>query len=123
MFGLAGFAAVQLAPALGLSPEVPGTPAADLGLRQAWWIATVACTALGLAALAFVPGPLRLAGIVLLALPHLVGAPEHQGYGGVVPPELAGLFAARVLGVGAAAWAILGLAAAWAWTRTGEGAA
>jgi cobalt transporter subunit CbtA len=118
MFGLAGFAAVQLAPALGLSPEVPGTPAADLALRQEWWLATVAATAAGIAMLAFLRGPARFLGLALIAAPHLVGAPELPGYGGVVPPELAGLFAARVLGVGAVAWAVLGLATAWFWTRS-----
>lgn len=120
LFGLAGFAAVQLAPAMGLSPEVPGTPAADLAARQIWWIGTVAATAIGLAILAFMTGPVRFAGLLPIALPHLIGAPVPEGFGGIVPPELAAHFAARALTVGAIAWAVLGLATGYFWTRTGE---
>ncbi|WP_372887495.1 CbtA family protein, partial [Shimia sp.] len=36
VWGMCGFIAVQLAPAMGLPPELPGTPAAELGPRQAW---------------------------------------------------------------------------------------
>jgi cobalt transporter subunit CbtA len=118
LFGLAGFAAVQLAPALGLPPELPGTPAADLALRQLWWTGCVAATAVGLALLVFIPGPLRLAGLLLIALPHLLGAPAPEGFAGIVPPELAGLFAARALATGAIAWAVLGAATGYFWTRT-----
>ena len=42
LWGLAGFAAFTLAPGLGLPPELPAMPAAELVPRQAWWIATVA---------------------------------------------------------------------------------
>ena len=34
-----------LAPALGLSPELPGMPASDLAGRQEWWLITAAVTA------------------------------------------------------------------------------
>ena len=49
-WGLAGFAVFTLAPGLGLPPELPAMPAADLGERQAWWLGTVLATgaALGL---------------------------------------------------------------------------
>ncbi len=40
-WGLAGFAVFTLAPGLGLPPELPGMPAADLEARQVWWVATV----------------------------------------------------------------------------------
>ena len=46
LWGLAGFAALALAPAFGLPPELPGSVAADLLPRQVWWIGTVAATAL-----------------------------------------------------------------------------
>ena len=41
-WGLAGFAVFTLAPGLGLPPELPAMPAADLLPRQVWWTATVA---------------------------------------------------------------------------------
>ena len=53
LWGLAGFAVFTLAPGLGLPPELPAMPAAELGARQVWWFGTVAATAAGLALIAF----------------------------------------------------------------------
>ncbi|MDF2800035.1 MAG: cobalt transporter, partial [Devosia sp.] len=44
LWSLAGFASFTLAPAFGLPPELPGMPAADLGARQLWWVATALAT-------------------------------------------------------------------------------
>ena len=44
LWGLAGFLAVNLAPAAGLSPELPGMPAGDLLARQVWWVGTIIAT-------------------------------------------------------------------------------
>lgn len=119
LWGIAGFAALQLAPAMGLPPELPGTAAADLGARQLWWTGTVAATAGGLALLAFGRGTvMALAAVALVALPHVIGAPLPEGYSGVAPPELAGSFATRALGVGLAVWAILGWTAGRLWSAT-----
>lgn len=118
VWGLAGFVAVQLAPAAGLPPELPGTTAADLGLRQGWWALCVATTAAGLGLIAFGRGALALAGaVVLILLPHVVGAPHLDTYFGIAPPELSALFATRSLAVAAASWAVLGLVAATFWSR------
>lgn len=118
LWGLAGFAAVQLAPALGLEPELPGTPAADLSARQLWWFGTLVATAGGLALLAYGRGGLpKAAGLVLLVLPHAIGAPEIEHYAGIVPPELSSSFAARSLGVGLVAWVTLGGLLASLWSR------
>lgn len=46
-FGIAGFATVALAPALGLPPELPGSGSAALQARQIWWFCTAAATAGG----------------------------------------------------------------------------
>lgn len=109
LWGLAGFAAVQLAPAAGLPPELPGMVAADLGARQAWWALCVGSTALGLATLAFGRGAAFLAlGCALILLPHGLGAPQPATHEGTVPPDLAAAFATRSLGVAALAWAALG---------------
>lgn len=117
LWGIAGFAALQLAPAMGLPPELPGTMAADLGARQMWWTGTVLATAGGLALLAFGRSPwTAIAAVVLVALPHVIGAPVPEGFSGVAPPELAGSFATRALGVGLAVWAILGWTAGRLWS-------
>jgi cobalt transporter subunit CbtA len=118
LWGLGGFAAIQLAPAMGLAPELPGTPAAPLAARQVWWWMTVISTAGGLGLLAYGRNlALVAAGVVLLAAPHLIGAPEADGYAGVAPPELAAEFAARALGIGAIAWAFLGWLAGRIWSE------
>lgn len=117
IWGLCGFAATQLLPALGLAPELPGAAAAEVADRQLWWLGTAAATAAGLAIVALAPGWLRLAGVAVIALPHLVGAPHLHEYAGVTPPELAALFAARVLVVGAVAWCVLGWLAGRLWAR------
>lgn len=119
LWGIAGFAAFQLAPAMGLSPELPGTLTADLGARQVWWLGTVIATAGGLALLAFGRGPwTALAALALVAMPHVIGAPLPEGFQGVAPPELAGSFVARALGVGLTVWAILGWTAGRLWSAT-----
>lgn len=117
MFGLAGFAATQLMPSLGLSPELPGSAAGALAERQLWWLGTVVATLGGLALIAFGNPGVKAAGAALLAVPHLIGAPHPEALQGVVPPELAALFAARVLAVGALGWAALGALAGYFWSR------
>lgn len=118
LWGLAGYVAFQLAPAVGLPPEVPGSIAAELAARQIWWVGTALSTALGLGLIAFGRDWTAWGvALALLAGPHLVGAPEAVGFGGVVPAELASAFAARALGVGMASWVVLGLACGHFWQR------
>ena len=117
LWGIAGFATFQLMPAMGLAPELPGTIAADLHLRQIWWWGTVGATASGLALIGYGKSPVALViAIVLLAMPHIVGAPEAEQFWGVAPPELAATFATRVLGAGLAVWAVLGWLAGYIWS-------
>lgn len=119
MWGLAGFAAFQLAPAMGLAPELPGTIAADLGERQIWWWGTVIGTGGGIALLAYgrKTWMFVLAG-ALLAAPHVIGAPEPEGYFGTAPPEVAAAFAARVLGTALVVWTCLGWLAGHFWATS-----
>lgn len=118
LWGIAGFVAVQLAPAMGLSPELPGTAGAALTDRQLWWAATVVCSAAGLAMLGYGRSLLWVAlAAVLLAVPHVIGAPEPEVFSGTAPPEVAAAFAARSLGAGLAVWALLGWLAATVWRR------
>lgn len=120
VWGIAGFIAVQLAPAAGLAPELPGMLAADLELRQIWWFGTVIATAVGLWLVGFGQNwTMWGIAIILLAAPHIIGAPMLDTMTGPAPPELASEFAARALAVGLAAWATLGLLAAYFWQQEG----
>ena len=113
VWGLAGFLAVQLAPAVGMPPVLPGTVGAEIVPRQLWWAGTILATALGLWLIAFGRSALPLAGIALILLPQLVGAPHLDRYWGVAPPELAAQFATLSLGTAAMGWATLGALTAW----------
>lgn len=117
LWGIAGFVSFQLAPAMGLAPELPGTIAAELSARQIWWLGTVLATGTGIALLAYGRGffPALVAG-VLLAAPHVIGAPQPDQFWGTAPPEVGAAFAANVLGVGLAAWATLGWLAGQFWS-------
>jgi cobalt transporter subunit CbtA len=114
VWGLAGFAAFQLAPAFGLAPELPGMAAAELGTRQVWWWATALAT--GLAALGiakFRSWPAVVIGAVLILLPHVIGAPPAPDEPSAVPAHLATAFAAKSLGTGAVFWLIAGPLLGW----------
>jgi cobalt transporter subunit CbtA len=108
IWGLAGFAVFHLAPAFGLPPEPPGAASAPLFDRQMWWLLTAAGTAGGLALVVFARGYVaKLAGVALIALPHVVGAPAPLGPP-AVPAELAVSFAVGSLVTAALFWAVLG---------------
>ena len=118
IWGLAGFVTFHFAPGFGLTPELPGAAAADLGARQLWWWGTVAATGLAMGLIGFGRGWQAWApAIVLLAIPHLIGAPQPDAFTGPAPPELASEFAARAFGVGMVAWVSLGAIAGFIWQR------
>ncbi|MEM9471430.1 MAG: CbtA family protein [Pseudomonadota bacterium] len=121
IWGIAGFVAVHLAPGFTLAPEVPGVAAADVYARQVWWFATVAAAAVAMWLIAFGKNwVMWAAAVILLAAPHVIGAPEPDTFTGPVPTEIGALFAARALGVGLAAWVLTGLFAGYFWQREGE---
>ena len=118
LWGIAGFVSFQLAPALGVAPELPGTIAADLTARQIWWWGTALATGTGLALLAYGRGYLVWgAAVLLLAAPHIIGAPLPDGFWGVAPPEVGAMFSARVLGTALVVWAVLGWLAGRLWSQ------
>jgi cobalt transporter subunit CbtA len=118
LWGAAGFATFSLAPALGLPPELPGSAAADLFYRQVWWLGTAAATAGGLALIAFAPRlVLKLLGLLVLGIPHLIGAPEAGTQHSVVPAELAVKFVVVSLLSGAVLWLLLGGVGGWIYQR------
>ena len=110
LWGLAGFAAFNIAPALGLPPELPGDVAAGLEQRQVWWVLTVAVTATGFWIIAFQPKRyLKLFGVGLLALPHLFGAPQPEVHTGLAPDELRHAYITATLMTNAVFWVVLGV--------------
>jgi cobalt transporter subunit CbtA len=78
-WGACAWLATFALPALGLPPELPGVGAAALRSRQAWWLLTVVCSGTSLAALLLArrnQWAWRCIGVVLLAVPFVVGAPQ-----------------------------------------------
>lgn len=110
LWGAGGFVAFTLAPTMGLPPEIPGAATADLLARQIWWISAAVTALAGLWLLVFTPGTVwKVAGVVLLAAPHIFGAPHPHDLSTAGPPaELAAQFAATSIATAAVFWALLG---------------
>jgi cobalt transporter subunit CbtA len=108
-WGLAGFAVFTLAPSLGLPPELPAMPAAELGARQLWWVATAFSAAAALALMFYGRTPLAIvAAVALLVAPHLIGAPEPAGYDTPIPEGLHHSFVVAVVLTALLFWLLLG---------------
>ncbi len=80
-WGGCAYLAVFVAPALGLPPEIPGMEAAQIEHRQAWWIMTVIGTIIGLWLLFFNTKIFKGLGLILLLIPHILGAPTAEIHG------------------------------------------
>lgn len=108
-WGFAGFAVFTLAPNLGLPPELPAMPAADLTRRQIWWTATVMATAAGLGLLAFRKSlPLALIAVAVIVAPHIVGAPQPDSFESPIPEGLHHQFVVAVTLTNLVFWLVLG---------------
>ena len=64
------FAAPSL---LGIHPEIPGTVSASVEARQIWWVVSAIATAAGLLVIYYGANVIKLGGLVLIVLPHLIG--------------------------------------------------
>lgn len=119
LWGAAGFVTTALAPGLGLPPELPGMLAAEVQARQIWWFLTVVLTGLGLWFIFLSDRQVLMgAGIILLIIPHVIGAPHpHHAGGSDVSPELAAQFATASLAMAAVFWCVLGAIAGSIWHR------
>jgi len=121
LWGAAGFVVFFANPAIGLHPELPGDFAANLLDRQLWWLFAVACSAAGVGLLLLAPGRLvKGAGVLLLVVPHLAGAPHPEVAGGLAPSALREQFFVASAAANAVFWLLLGLAASLAFTRLGR---
>jgi cobalt transporter subunit CbtA len=108
-WGLAGFAVFTLAPGLGLPPELPAMPAAELGARQIWWAGTALSTAIALGLLFYRRSLISVvAAIVLLLAPHLIGAPQPESYATAIPESLHHNFVIAVVLTTLLFWVLLG---------------
>jgi cobalt transporter subunit CbtA len=108
-WGLAGFATFTLAPGLGLPPELPAMPAAELGPRQLWWLATALSTAIALGLLVYQRSLVAvLAAIALLVAPHVIGAPQPVSYESPIPEGLHHSFVVAVVLTTLLFWMLLG---------------
>lgn len=75
-----GWLSLHLWPSLGLPAEVPGMEAADLHLRQLWWLLAAGSALSACALVAFGSKPWRwVAAAAWLALPFVIGAPQLIG--------------------------------------------
>jgi cobalt transporter subunit CbtA len=109
LWGLAGYTIFFVAPALGLPPEVPGSEAAPLAERQLWWLLAVGGTSVGLALLVFACSTLiKILGVALLVVPHLIDAPQAAIHASTAPQELAHAFIYASALANAVLWLALG---------------
>ena len=122
LWGLAGYTVFFVAPSIGLPPAIPGIEAAPLASRQLWWLVTVISTASGLALLVFACAwQIKLAGAVLLGVPHLVGAPQAEINANGTPAlaDLAYGFVYATAIANAVFWLSLGAFTGWLYKRLG----
>lgn len=114
LWGLAGYLVFFAAPSLGLPPELPGTDSAELHNRQAWWLFTAAATATGLYGLILSKNHwLQIAGVLLLAAPHLIGAPKPEMIHATAPADLQQRFEWLSAFSNALFWLALGALSGW----------
>jgi cobalt transporter subunit CbtA len=117
-WGLGGFVVFTAAPGLGLPPELPGMPVADLTLRQTWWIGTACATAAGLGLLVFRKASwAAILGLGLIILPHLIGAPQAPAGHTDVPETLSHSFVVAAVLTSLLFWALLGVLTSIAFQR------
>ncbi|NWE82456.1 CbtA family protein, partial [Pseudomonas edaphica] len=95
-----------------------GTAAADLAQRQIWWIGTAASTAAGIALLVFGRSwLLKVLGVAILAVPHVIGAPQPQVHSMLAPEALEAQFKIASHLTNVAFWLALGWISAWLFRR------
>ncbi len=109
-FGAIGYLIFLVLPSLGLEPKLPGMESAPIGARQTWWVLTVISSTIGIS---LIIGNYKkivyiTLGILLIALPHIIGAPLPDRYGGSAPKEIFQQFLIAVIISNLIYWLFLG---------------
>jgi cobalt transporter subunit CbtA len=121
LWGICGFLCVTVATGAGLPPELPGMPAGDLIGRQVWWVGTIIATGIGIYLIAtkrsLVP---IVAAVMIIALPHIIGAPQPPTHETTVPAGLAAEFASNTVAAAAVFWSLIGLFLGLAFQKFGK---
>jgi len=122
IYGIGGFLVFFLAPSLGLPPELPGTAAAELIVRQSWWAMVAVATAAGLLLLfSRVTWKVRALGLALIVAPHFIAAPQPEMAGSLAPGTLQSQFRVAATLSNAIFWLLLGLVSTAAFRRMMQG--
>lgn len=109
IWGVCGFIAVSLAPASGLSPELPGMLAADLHFRQIWWVATIFLTGLAIYFWLFARDYWwRIAAIIFAIVPQFFVPINEVESKSNLPASLAAEFASSSLAANFIMWLAIG---------------
>ena len=124
IWGVCGFIAVSLAPAIGLPPVLPGVPEADITMRQLWWGGTILCTGLAIWLVVSQSQWQRyLIAAAFAIAPHVFGAPHIPPGNSPLPAALASEFATISLGLSLVMWLLIGLFLAFTLNPSKENAA
>jgi len=109
LWGIAGYVVFFVAPSIGLPPLLPGGDAAPLVTRELWWAITVGFSAAGLGLVLLRRHPaLRLLGVALIIVPHLLGAPQPDEHLSNLPADLTRQFIVASFAANAVFWVALG---------------
>ena len=121
LWGICGFLCVTVATGAGLPPELPGMPAGDLIGRQVWWVGTIIATGVGIYLIATKRTLLPIvAAVIIIALPHIIGAPQPPTHETTVPAGLAAEFASNTVAAAAVFWSLIGLFLGLAFQKFGK---
>jgi cobalt transporter subunit CbtA len=109
VWGMCGFIAVSLAPAIGLPPQLPGMPEIDLHTRQIWWLATILVTAFAIYLWVKAKDFRWQIAAVMIAIAPQFFAPHHTANTeSNLPASLVAEFVSSSLAANLAMWLAIG---------------
>jgi len=118
LWGLSGAMIFYVIPTLVYDPVLPGTIEADHFSRQLWWLATIECSAFGLAIFVFMKQFfLKFVGVFLIVAAVLIGSPPGE-FIAFSPSELVNTFIAYNLVINIIYWMLLGITVGYLINRT-----